>query len=148
MFALILCLEKTSFYYYSFNSRKFFQFSTLCGTYDKQVLCGVLGLQGSKSSALCIHMGWRYKMQQAQIESWFVSAALFISKTSCMQECRRFRFVGLDFLCVLYTLRLYSKKIQAIKSNKVKNNSNFLTQCPNGKQRLIRFSLNCLNFLP
>ena len=26
-----------------------------------------------------------------------------------MQECRRFRFVGLDFLCVLYTLQLCRK---------------------------------------
>lgn len=57
--------------------------------------------------------------------------------------------VFFDQLNSIYNIRFsYAERIQATRLMKVKNNSNLLTQCPNGKQRLIRFSLNCLNFLP
>ena len=55
--------------------------------------------------------------------------------------------VFFDQLNSIYNIRFsYAERIQATRLMKVKNNLTLLTQCPNGKQRLIRFSLNCLNF--
>ena len=55
--------------------------------------------------------------------------------------------VFFDQLNSIYNIRFsYAERIQATRLMKVKNNSNLLTQCPNGKQKLIRFSLDCHSF--
>ena len=54
----------------------FFQLSMFCGTYDKQILCGVRGVRGDRLKRLHINMRWRYNETVSQVDS-FQLAALF-----------------------------------------------------------------------